>query len=65
MIAPNLGSHVKTTWEAEKAKLKSRFPKLTEEDLNYEERSKDEMLAKLEMKLSIPAKELEVILKSF
>ena len=65
MIAPNLGSHVKTTWEAEKAKLKSRFPKLTDEDLNYEERSKDEMLAKLEMKLSIPAKELEVILKSF
>ena len=38
----------KKSWEAQKEKLKLTFPKLTDADLNFDERFKDVMLNKLQ-----------------
>lgn len=64
MIAAKVNTELKANWEAQKAKLKARFPKLTDEDLNFEENGKDEMLKKLETKLAIPANELLTLLQT-
>jgi hypothetical protein len=49
-------------WEAQKAKLKLKFPKLTDADLNFDETKKNEMLSKLQVKLGRTVKELQVII---
>lgn len=62
MIATKAGVNVKKNWETQKAALKARFPKLADEDLNFEESDRQEMLTNLESKLAVPVKELETIL---
>lgn len=64
MIALNTVKNPKSNWEAQKAKLKLRFPKLTEADLNFDETRKPEMLKHLEPKLAIPPDELLLIMES-
>lgn len=41
-------------WEKHKAKLKARYPTLTESDLQFETGKKDEMFKRLQIKLGIP-----------
>jgi hypothetical protein len=64
MIAINTVKNPKSNWEAQKAKLKLKFPKLTEADLNFDETNKYEMLKHLEPKLAIPPEELLLIMES-
>jgi hypothetical protein len=64
MIAINTIKNPKSNWEAQKAKLKSKFPKLTDADLNFDETHKDAMLKHLEPKLAIPPNELLLIMES-
>jgi len=42
---------VKGNWNEQKGKLKKKFAVLTDNDLMFEERKKDEMLGKLQIKL--------------
>ena len=62
--ATKVSSTPKTNWETQKAKLKTTFPKLTEEDLNFNETQKDEMLRKLEVKLAVTTEELQTIIET-
>jgi hypothetical protein len=39
-------------WKDQKEKLKVKFPGLTEEDLNYDESRRDEMMSNLQVKLA-------------
>lgn len=50
-------------WEAQKANLKQKFAKLTENDLLYAEGKKEEMIAKLQLILGKSKEELEMIIK--
>jgi hypothetical protein len=53
---------MKANWEDQKAKLKLRFPKLTDGDLNFDERNKYTMLNKLQGLVGMTVKELQVII---
>jgi hypothetical protein len=64
MSAAKVVKSPKSKWEAQKAKLKSTFSKLTEADLNFDETQQDEMLGKLELKLAMTKKELKVIIET-
>lgn len=64
MMATNVAKSPKANWEAQKAKLKSQFPKLTDDDLNFDETRKDEMLKLLEPKLAITVQELKLIIET-
>ena len=64
MIATKVSAAHRSSWEAQKAKLKAQFPKLTDDDLNFDETRKNEMLSKLEIKLSITAEELQVLIET-
>ena len=46
------------SWEEQKAKLKEKFAKLTENDLLYIDGKKEEMLSKLQIKLGKSKEEL-------
>ena len=52
------------SWDAQKAKLKSRFPKITDADLNFDERFKDTMLNKLQGIVGRTKKELQAIIET-
>jgi len=52
------------SWEAQKEKLKLVFPKLTDADLNFDERFKDVMLNKLQGIVGRTKKELQVIIET-
>ena len=52
----------KANWKNEKAKLRTEFPTVTDEDLNYEFSKKDEMLEKLTVKLGKTRPELLSVL---
>jgi len=41
-----------------------QFPKLTDADLDFDETKKAEMLEALELKLAIPAEELQLIIET-
>jgi hypothetical protein len=64
MLAANFTKSPKTNWEAQKAKLKMRFPKLTDKDLNFDETHKVEMFNHLEPKLALTASELKLIIEA-
>jgi hypothetical protein len=51
----------KASWESQKAKLKSQFPKLTDEDLDFDETHQRELFQYLEPKLAITESELKII----
>ena len=55
---------MKANWEAQKSKLKLRFPKLTDADLNFDESNKEEMLIKLQGIVGRTKKELQVIIET-
>jgi hypothetical protein len=52
----------RSTWDLKKAKLKQKFPILTDADLDFEESRKGEMLSKLQIKTLRTAKELQAII---
>ena len=54
----------KKNWEAQKEKLKLTFPKLTDADLNFDERFKEVMLNKLQGIVGRTKKELQVIIET-
>lgn len=54
----------KKNWEAQKEKLKLTFPKLTDADLNFDERFKEVMLNKLQGVVGRTKKELQVIIET-
>lgn len=64
MIATQFSPKANSRWEAQKAKLKKQFPKLSDSDLDFDESKKNEMLTALEFKLSIPAEELQLIIET-
>ena len=51
-------------WEEQKEKLKLTFPKLTDADLNFDERFKEVMLIKLQGIVGRTKKELQVIIET-
>ena len=64
MTTPYVSTSPKTNWEAQKAKLKMQFPKLTDEDLNFGQEKKAEFLNHMETKLALNAHEVTVIMES-
>ena len=64
MAATNVLNSVQAKWQAQKAKLKLTFPKLTDEDLNFDETQKAEMLKHLEPKLAMTPAELTAIMET-
>jgi uncharacterized protein YjbJ (UPF0337 family) len=51
-------------WDEQKVKLKAKFSNLSDEDLQYEEGKKDEMLKKLQVKLGKSKEELAAIIST-
>lgn len=49
---------VKGNWDEQKAKLKQKFAALTENDLLFAEGKKEEMMAKLQIKLGKTKEEM-------
>jgi hypothetical protein len=54
----------KGTWNAQKDKLKLKFPDLKDEDLRYEDGKKDEMLQKVATKVGTTTSELQTIMNN-
>jgi hypothetical protein len=52
-----------TGWENQKGKLRRKFTLLSDEDLNFTERQKSEMLLKLETKLGLSVERLQIIME--
>lgn len=50
-------------WEKQKARLKEKFKKLTDADLDYEENRRNEMLGKLALKLGMSTREILNLIK--
>ncbi len=57
-------TEMKGNWNEQKAKLKQRFAVLTDNDLMFEEGQKEEMIAKLQIKLGQTKEELHKIIGS-
>ncbi len=55
-------TEMKGKWNEQKAKLKQKFATLTDDDLQFAEGKKDEMMAKLQIKLGKTKEELHKIL---
>lgn len=55
-------TEVKGNWDEQKAKLKTKFAVLTDNDLMFEEGKKEEMLGKLEIKLGKTKEELQAVI---
>ena len=53
---------VDENWNDQKEKLKTKFSNLTDEDLNYEEGKRDEMLSRVQTKLGKTPEELTAII---
>lgn len=56
-------TELKDKWELQKANLKQKFAKLTDNDLLYAEGKKDEMIAKLQITLGKSKEELQNIIE--
>ena len=52
-----------TGWENQKGKLRRKFTVLNDEDLNFTERQKSEMLLKLSAKLGLSVGRLQIIME--
>jgi uncharacterized protein YjbJ (UPF0337 family) len=53
---------VAENWDEQKEKLKAKFSNLTDEDLDYEEGKRDEMLERVQIKLGKTGEELTAII---
>jgi hypothetical protein len=51
------------SWVAQKARLKTKFPQLTDADLNFDVAEKFVMLTRLQVKTGRTAKELQSIIE--
>lgn len=58
MINTKRNTDESANWKAEKSKLRTEFPTVTDEDLNYDFSKKNEMLEKLSVKLGKTRAEL-------
>lgn len=59
-----MSSALNSKWETQKEKLKLKFPKLTDADLNFDESNKLEMLTQLQVKVGRTTKELQLIIET-
>jgi uncharacterized protein YjbJ (UPF0337 family) len=57
-------TELKGNWNEQKARLKQKFAVLTDNDLMFEEGKKEEMYAKLQVKLGKTKEELHKILSA-
>jgi uncharacterized protein YjbJ (UPF0337 family) len=57
-------TEIKGAWEEQKAKLKQKYAKLTDNDLLFIDGKKDEMIAKLQIKLGKSKEELVKIIEN-
>lgn len=64
MIATKTLITTKAAWEDKKAKLKIKFPQLTDIDLYFKEAKRDEMISNVQVKLGKTVKELKLILET-
>ena len=55
-------TEIKGNWNEQKAKLKKQFAVLTDNDLMFEEGKKEEMMAKLQIKLGQTKEQLQKII---
>jgi uncharacterized protein YjbJ (UPF0337 family) len=55
----------KMTWVEQKINLKKQFPVLTDSDMLFEEGKKEEMLAKIQIKIGKTKEELQKIIAAF
>jgi uncharacterized protein YjbJ (UPF0337 family) len=55
---------IKDNWDSQKAKLKKKYPSLTDSDLRYDEGKKGAMWEKLQLKLGLSKEELRKIIES-
>ncbi len=53
---------MKETWEKQKAKLKKKYPSLTENDLRYDEGKKGAMWENIKVKLGLSKEELQKLI---
>ena len=53
---------MKDNWDIQKAKLKKKYPILTDSDLRYDEGKKGAMWEKLQLKLGLSKEELRKII---
>lgn len=63
MINTNRNTDEQNTWKNQKTKLRTAFPSLTDEDVNYDYAKKNEMLKKLSTKLGKTPSELLTVLE--
>jgi hypothetical protein len=49
-------------WQMQKALLRERFKKLTQQDLNFDESRKNEMIGRLAHKLGMTSREIQRII---
>jgi hypothetical protein len=63
MINTKRNTDEKTNWKTQKTNLRTAFPSLTDEDLNYDFSKKNEMLEKLATKLGKTPPELLTVLE--
>lgn len=55
-------TELKGNWNEQKARLKQKFAELTDNDLMFDEGKKEEMFAKLQIKLGKTKEELQKLL---
>jgi len=56
-------TEAKGNWNEQKGKLKQKFANLTDDDLLFAEGKKDEMLGRLQMKLSKTKEEIRKLIE--
>ncbi len=61
-VTPAPVKEIVENWNEQKAKLKAKFPVLTDADLLFEEGKKDEMLKKISVKLGKTKEELAALI---
>ena len=64
MLAPKFAAELDSKWDAQKAKLKSHFPQLTDDDLAYDRSKKIELLVSLQAKLGKTVREIQNIMET-
>lgn len=64
MIAPKAAAALKAEWGRQKTKLKAKFPKITNADLDFDQTRKNEMLTKLQLITGRTARELQGIMET-
>ena len=61
-VTPVNSDQVRENWGEKRAKLKIKFPTLTDSDLRYEKGKKDEMLERIQVKLGKTKEELNTVI---